>query len=144
MSPVTGGHGERRADEQVGKLAPSAHRTGTKPGSAPESGNSVPWTHADSTRHAQPVTHWSCSRLERSRGAVGNGRPERLDLPILRILGAPMCSVCHVGAAVEVKFLGPFEVRVDHKVVVAGGMRQRGLLAILALNRNEVVSTRTA
>jgi len=42
---------------------------------------------------------------------------------------------------VEFIFLGPFEVRVDHEAVDTGGMRQRGLLAILALNRNEVVST---
>ena len=41
----------------------------------------------------------------------------------------------------EFIFLGPFEVRVDHEAVDTGGMRQRGLLAILALNRNEVVST---
>ena len=41
----------------------------------------------------------------------------------------------------ELIFLGPFEVRVDDEAVDAGGMRQRGLLAILALNRNEVVST---
>ncbi len=41
----------------------------------------------------------------------------------------------------EVVFLGPFEVRVDHEAVDTGGMRQRGLLAILALNRNEAVST---
>jgi predicted ATPase/DNA-binding SARP family transcriptional activator/class 3 adenylate cyclase len=42
---------------------------------------------------------------------------------------------------VELIFLGPFEVRVDDEAVDTGGMRQRGLLAILALNRNEVVST---
>ena len=41
----------------------------------------------------------------------------------------------------EFIFLGPFEVRVEREAVDTGGMRQRGLLAILALNRNEVVST---
>ncbi len=41
----------------------------------------------------------------------------------------------------EFIFLGPFEVRVDQAAVDTGGMRQRGLLVILALNRNEVVST---
>ena len=46
-----------------------------------------------------------------------------------------------MGAAVEFTILGPFEVRVDDGVVDLGGMRQRGLLAILALHRNEVVPT---
>ena len=50
-------------------------------------------------------------------------------------------SVSRVGAAVELTILGPFEVRVDGKPVDPGGIRQRSLLAILALHLNEVVST---
>jgi predicted ATPase/DNA-binding SARP family transcriptional activator/class 3 adenylate cyclase len=42
---------------------------------------------------------------------------------------------------VEFIILGPFEVRIDGKAVDLGGVRQRGLLAILALHRNEVVPT---
>ena len=41
----------------------------------------------------------------------------------------------------ELTILGPFEVRVDGKPIDPGGIRQRSLLAILALHRNEVVST---
>ena len=41
----------------------------------------------------------------------------------------------------EFVILGPLEVCVDGKAVASGGVRQRALLAILALHANEVVST---
>ena len=79
------------------------------------------------------------NQLECPHGHLTYGaRPRCADT---HILGAQACSVCHVGVAVEFVFLGPFEVRVDDEAVDTGGMRQRGLLAILALNPNEVVST---
>jgi len=58
-----------------------------------------------------------------------------------RFADTSACSVRSVGVAVELIFLGPFEVCVDNETVDTGGLRQRGLLAILALNRGEVVST---
>ena len=48
----------------------------------------------------------------------------------------------HVGALLELRMLGPFEVRIDGGAPVAlGGLRQRVLLAELALHAGEVVST---
>ncbi|MBV8953266.1 MAG: winged helix-turn-helix domain-containing protein, partial [Solirubrobacterales bacterium] len=47
-----------------------------------------------------------------------------------------------VGPRLELGMLGPFEVRIDPGSAVAlGGLRQRALLAVLALRANEVVST---
>jgi predicted ATPase/class 3 adenylate cyclase/DNA-binding SARP family transcriptional activator len=47
-----------------------------------------------------------------------------------------------VGPVLELGLLGPFEVRIDHGAPVAlGGVRQRALLAVLALHANQVVST---
>ena len=40
----------------------------------------------------------------------------------------------------EVRILGPFEVRVDGRVVELGGPKPRALLAVLALHANESVS----
>jgi DNA-binding SARP family transcriptional activator len=42
---------------------------------------------------------------------------------------------------VEVRVLGPLEVRQDDEQLALGGLKQRALLAILALHANEVVST---
>jgi DNA-binding SARP family transcriptional activator len=42
---------------------------------------------------------------------------------------------------VEVRVLGPLEVREDDERLALGGLKQRALLAILALHANEVVST---
>jgi DNA-binding SARP family transcriptional activator len=42
---------------------------------------------------------------------------------------------------VEVRILGPLEVREDDKPIALGGAKQRALLAILALHANEVVSS---
>lgn len=51
-------------------------------------------------------------------------------------------TVRAVGVALELGILGPFEVRIDGGPPVAvGGVRQRALLAVLALHANEVVST---
>jgi DNA-binding SARP family transcriptional activator len=44
-------------------------------------------------------------------------------------------------AEVQVRILGPLEISVDGRRVTLGGGRQRALLAILALNRNQVVSS---
>ena len=41
----------------------------------------------------------------------------------------------------EVRVLGPLEVREDDEQLALGGLKQRALLAILALHANEVVST---
>lgn len=46
-----------------------------------------------------------------------------------------------VGGELEVRILGPLEVWVDGRRVELGGGRQRALLALLALNRNRVVSS---
>jgi hypothetical protein len=45
-----------------------------------------------------------------------------------------------LGREVEFAVLGPVEVRVDGRAVSLGGPKQRGLLALLLLNGNEVVS----
>jgi DNA-binding SARP family transcriptional activator len=45
------------------------------------------------------------------------------------------------GENVEVRVLGPLEVRDRNEPLALGGLKQRALLAILALNANEVVST---
>lgn len=44
-------------------------------------------------------------------------------------------------AAIEFRILGPLEVRADDRVLDLGGRKQRGLLAILLLHANEVVSS---
>ena len=41
----------------------------------------------------------------------------------------------------EFRILGPLEARVDGRVLPLGGAKQRALLALLLLHRNEVVST---
>ena len=47
-----------------------------------------------------------------------------------------------MGEALELAILGPFELHIDGRIPVAlGGLRQRALLAILALHANEVVAT---
>ena len=52
------------------------------------------------------------------------------------------CYLFRVGPVLELGLLGPFEVRIDHGAPVAlGGVRQRALLAVLALHANQVVST---
>jgi len=51
-------------------------------------------------------------------------------------------TVYTVGARFELGILGPFQVCVDRGVPTAlGGLRQRAVLAVLALRANEVVST---
>lgn len=53
-----------------------------------------------------------------------------------------MLPFVFVGAVVELGFLGPFELHVDGgDAAPLGGLRQRALLAILALDANQVVST---
>jgi DNA-binding SARP family transcriptional activator len=53
-----------------------------------------------------------------------------------------LCTVGYVGPAVHFGILGPLEVRQDGGEAMAlGGPRQRALLAILALNVNQVVPT---
>ena len=52
------------------------------------------------------------------------------------------CYLFRVGPVLELGLLGPFEVRIDDGAPVAlGGVRQRALLAVLALHANQVVST---
>src|SRR5262249_50831080 len=46
-----------------------------------------------------------------------------------------------VGAGMEVRLLGPVEVSMDGPPVQLSGIRQRALLALLALRANEVVSS---
>jgi DNA-binding SARP family transcriptional activator len=46
-----------------------------------------------------------------------------------------------VTASVEIRVLGPLEVREDDEQLALGGLKQRALLAILALHANEVVSS---
>ena len=67
--------------------------------------------------------------------------PRRAAIHLRFLCPGRRVSVSRVGAAVELTILGPFEVRVDGKPIDPGGIRQRSLLAILALHRNEVVST---
>lgn len=43
--------------------------------------------------------------------------------------------------AIEVRVLGPLEVRVDEEPASLGGVKQRAVLAVLALSANSVVST---
>jgi DNA-binding SARP family transcriptional activator len=40
----------------------------------------------------------------------------------------------------EFRLLGPLEVRLENRPLALGGVRQRGLLALLLLNANMVVS----
>jgi DNA-binding SARP family transcriptional activator/class 3 adenylate cyclase len=77
-----------------------------------------------------------------SRGPGGH-HPDPAEVRTGRIeVGGPCaCYLWGVGAGVEFTILGPFEVRVDGEAVDSGGVRQRALLAILVLHRNEVVST---
>ena len=52
------------------------------------------------------------------------------------------CYLFRVGPVLELGLLGPLEVRIDDGAPVAlGGVRQRALLAVLALHANQVVST---
>ena len=52
------------------------------------------------------------------------------------------CYLFRVGLVLELGLLGPLEVRIDHGAPVSlGGVRQRALLAVLALHANQVVST---
>jgi DNA-binding SARP family transcriptional activator/class 3 adenylate cyclase/tetratricopeptide (TPR) repeat protein len=52
------------------------------------------------------------------------------------------CYLFRVGPVLELGLLGPLEVRIDHGAPVAlGGVRQRALLAVLALHANQIVST---
>src|SRR3984885_13498813 len=54
----------------------------------------------------------------------------------------PSCYRSRVGPVLELGLLGPLEVRIDHGAPVGlGGVRQRALLAVLALHANQVVST---
>ena len=41
----------------------------------------------------------------------------------------------------EFRLLGPLEARLDDRLIALGGARQRGLLALLLLRANEVVSS---
>ena len=50
-----------------------------------------------------------------------------------------LASVC-LPAGLEFLVLGPFEVRVDGRALELGAAKQRALLALLALNANELVS----
>ena len=47
--------------------------------------------------------------------------------------------VADTGEQLEVKILGPLEVRRNGEVLALGGARQRSLLALLLLHRNEVI-----
>jgi DNA-binding SARP family transcriptional activator len=50
-------------------------------------------------------------------------------------------TVSAVGAPLGLGILGPFELRLGGEPVPLGGLRQRALLAVLALHANEVVAT---
>ena len=69
----------------------------------------------------------------------GRGTHRSLTAAVGRVLP---CYLFRVGPVLELGLLGPLEVRIDDGAPVAlGGVRQRALLAVLALHANQVVST---
>jgi DNA-binding SARP family transcriptional activator len=68
---------------------------------------------------------------------TSRGRAPTLAAPPsgVTVLGVGDAGVARLG------MLGPFELEIDGAPVALGGLRQRALIAVLALNRNKVVTT---
>ena len=61
-----------------------------------------------------------------------------------RVAGSVVPAVCPVYACrtqMEFRILGPLEVCSEGREISLGGAKQRAVLAVLLLHRNEVVST---